>query len=67
VKGRCKGRIPQLAKWRVAREASVKLSQWSHVEGTDRGDLYPFHDLRYREIGKEELGASTHELASGEL
>jgi hypothetical protein len=24
---------------------------------------YPFHDFGYREIGKEESGASTHELA----
>jgi hypothetical protein len=67
MKGRCQGRMPQLAKWRVARGASVKLSWWSRVEGADRGELYPFHDLGYREIGKEESGASTHELASGEL
>jgi hypothetical protein len=67
VKGRCQGWMPQLAKWRVARGASVKPSRWSRVEGADREELYPFRDLGYREIGKEESGASTHELASCEL
>jgi hypothetical protein len=33
------------------------------VEGADRGELYPFRDLGYREIGKEESGVSTRELA----
>jgi hypothetical protein len=30
-------------------------------------ELYPFHDLGYRGIEKEELGVTTHELASCEL
>ena len=59
--------MPQLVKWRVARGASVKLSRWSHMEGADRGELYPFRDLGYREIGKEESRASTHEIVSCEL
>jgi hypothetical protein len=33
------------------------------VEGTDRGELYPFHHLKYCKIGKEESGVSTRELA----
>jgi hypothetical protein len=41
MKGMCQGRMPQLAKWRVARGASVNLSQWSWVEGADRGELAP--------------------------
>jgi hypothetical protein len=58
VKGRCQGWMPQLAKWRVARGASVKLSRWSRMEGTDkRGELYPFRDLGYREIGKGRVGS----------
>jgi hypothetical protein len=32
------------------------------MEGTDRRELYPFCDLGYREIGKEESRASTREL-----
>jgi hypothetical protein len=68
VKGRCQGWTPQLAKWRVARGASIKHSWWSRVEGADKRRSYkPFHDLGYREIGKDESGASTHELMSCEL
>jgi hypothetical protein len=67
IKGRCQGWMPQLAKWRVVRGASIKLRWWSRVEDTDRGELYPFHDLGYRKIGKEESRALNHELASGEL
>jgi hypothetical protein len=26
-------------------------------------EIYPFNDFGYHEIGKEELGASTHEIA----
>jgi hypothetical protein len=67
VKGRCQGWTQQLEKWKVARGASIKLSWWSRMEGAERGELYPFHDLRYREIVKEDSGALTHELASCEL
>jgi hypothetical protein len=67
VKGRCQSWMPQLPKWLVARGASIKLSGWSRVEGTDRGELYPFRDLGYRKIGRVESGALTHELVSGKL
>ena len=41
---------------------AFKPSQWSHAEGDDRKELYPFPDLGYHQIGKEELGISTREL-----
>jgi hypothetical protein len=41
MKGRCQGRMPQLAKWRVVRGASVKLSWWSRMEGTNKGGAIP--------------------------
>jgi hypothetical protein len=31
-----------------------------------REEPYPYRHFGYREIGKEESGVSTHELASGE-
>jgi hypothetical protein len=40
VKGRCQRWTPQLTKWRVARGASVKHSQWSCVEGADKRRSY---------------------------
>jgi hypothetical protein len=67
VKERFQGRMPQLVKWRVVRGSSTKLSQWSCVEGADRGELYPFRNLVYRGIEKEESGVMTHELTSYEL
>jgi hypothetical protein len=59
--------MPQLVKWRVARGASVKTSRWSHAEGADRKELYPYRGFGYREIEKELSRASTHELVSGDL
>jgi hypothetical protein len=37
------------------------------MEGANRGELYPFHDLGYNEIRKEDSGGSTHKLASCKL
>jgi hypothetical protein len=67
MKERCQGQMPQLVKWQVARGDNTKLSQWSRMESTDRGEVYPFCDLGYREIGREESGASIHKLVSCEL
>jgi hypothetical protein len=53
----------QLVKWRVARGASDKPSRWSHAEGADIREPYPYRHFGYREIGKEKSRASTRELA----
>jgi hypothetical protein len=50
-------------KSQVVMGASVYPSRWSRMECTDRRELYPFRDLGYREIGKEDSRVSTRELA----
>jgi hypothetical protein len=44
-------------KWRVARGASVKPSQWSRAEGADKGRSHTRIDISgIAKIGKEESG-----------
>jgi hypothetical protein len=53
-------------KWRVARGASVKLSQWSRArKALTKEELYPFRDLGYRRIGEGRV--ESHDSRTREL